>query len=176
MGPPTPLSPLPTTLTADPDSYLESMPRQEALLSLLGHARMSPSERASMQIQLPIRPSTPLLLEHVGDESENTATSGVVIPMDPANAGEMLKVEMSTDISAPSIPEANPIDLDSPRQSATKQAIFILIQNLYTLTSIQDAETLASFLPFLVAVHQETSTLLQPKGIKIFSSSVVLGL
>ena len=65
VGPPTPLSPLPTTPTmvdglgvfeSDPDSDPESTHRQEALCSLLGPARMSPSEQAHMQTQLPMGP------------------------------------------------------------------------------------------------------------------------
>ena len=50
-----------------------------------------------------------------------------------------------------------------------------LIQYLYTLATIEDAVTLSSFLPAL-EVHQDIFTILEIKGIKIFSNSEVLGL
>ena len=70
------LSPLPTTSIVvggfdaselDPDSDSESMPRQEALLSLLGHARTNLGERANTEIQLPVWPTTSLPVDQTKD-------------------------------------------------------------------------------------------------------------
>ena len=120
---------------------------------------MSPSEQAYIQTQLPMGLSTHFPPDQVRDETDNTATSisGGVIPMGPANTGEMWEAEASTDVSAPLTPEAHQRDLDtspspstmraSPRELATKQAIFTLIQDHYTLATIEDAGTLSS-IPF----------------------------
>ena len=62
------------------------------------------------------------------------------------------------------------------RVFATKEAILTLIQDLFSLASVEDGNTFATFLPALEAAHEEISTVLDAAGICIQPSSVVLGL
>ena len=69
--------------------------------------------------------------------------------------GVMMEAEMSMNLTALNTPETCPRDLSpslSPsisnanfRESAAKQAVFNLIQHLYSLVTTEDADSLAIF-------------------------------
>ena len=105
-----------------------------------------------------------------GAEVEDTTVSVEVTHTDLADAVIMMAAETPMDLSALHLPEDCPRDASSSPSpstsnvslegSATKQVAATLIQDLYSLVTIEDTGSLTTFLPGLEAAHKELTILL----------------